>query len=147
MHFMTHSVMRASSLAPSRGHAVQECNSSHMRSNTMRINLVTGILTGALALGLMSCGSDNGGTNPTIDAPPQVSGTYYHYVTNEVAVTPAAEVGFDLTGDSVVDNKVGNVLALAGAAGLNVGNVLNEGISRGVFVLLHSVRANSLTSG
>jgi hypothetical protein len=112
----------------------------------MNINVVTRVLTGALALGLVSCSSDDGGTTGAIDAPPTVSGPYTHYVTDGVTIAPPSAQGFDLNGDGTVDNKVGGVFALAGAAGLDVGGVLNASLAQGVFVLLHSVHAASLTT-
>ncbi|HKA89957.1 MAG TPA: hypothetical protein VKE22_19985 [Haliangiales bacterium] len=120
----------------------------------MKKTVVTCILLGglasALALGAVSCGGGGGTTSDggTVDAP-SVAGTYTHYVMNHVTLGTAATAknyGFDLNGDGINDNVLGGALALAANFGLSVEDVVNGVIARGGAVLLHSLKATSLTT-
>jgi len=114
----------------------------------MKKNVVTNVLAGVFVLGSAACGSDNGGT--TVDArpadAPPVSGSYTHYATNAIAVSPAASYALDINGTGP-KNKIGGVLDFAKTTfGLDVGPIITESVQSGALVLLHSVRATSLSS-
>jgi hypothetical protein len=123
------------------------------RKNKMKKTVVTctlvAALAGALALGSMSCGSDGGGT-PSIDAPaaavdaPTISGTYSHYVTSEVHIVPAASFSFDLDGTGK-KNRLGGLLGTFNAQ-IGLEDTIAAQLQSGEFVLLHSIKAASLTA-
>jgi hypothetical protein len=108
---------------------------------------LTSWLAVAAALCLAACGSDSGSDNVQVS-----SGTYYHYVTNSVkaGANPgeAAMYGFDLDNDPNhrIDNALGTTLTLATALGLNIDDAIAGALTAGDFVILHSVRADSLTA-
>ncbi len=111
-------------------------------------------------------GTDGGGTGdaasvldarPADAAPPggsadasvPVTGSFVHYVTTSLKMgatgAEATSYGFDLDGDDEVDNALGNILALVGGF-LDVDGRLAEAVGEGQIILLHSMRADSLTS-
>jgi hypothetical protein len=114
----------------------------------------------SLALGAMAmssilgaCGSST--STPTPDAGGGgggvTSGTYYHYVTDSIKVgstVPEADgYAFNLDNDprNVPDNAIGHVLAGLSSM-LDVDGSIASGISAGTVIILHSVRADDLTS-
>ena len=122
------------------------------------------IAYGALAaacLSLGACGGSDdggtpdGGTTGGADAggtvqEPTYTGTYNHYVTNLVKVGAnageAGNYGFafdDLT--PTMDNRIGTILGtFAGQLGLDA--EIKGALDMGTFIILHSVRADTLAS-
>ena len=88
-------------------------------------------------------------TGGTPDTGVTQTGTYTHYVTNSLKVGATAveanSFAFDLDGDGEVDDALGRTLALVGAF-LDVDGRINVALKAGQIILLHSLRADSLTS-
>ena len=107
----------------------------------------------AAAFGLGACGGDEGGTTPDAnpgggDAGPAVtSGTYNHYATSSLKVgataSEAMSFAFDVDGNGRADNALGTFLSIP-AVGAD--SAISNALSMGDFIILHSVRADNLTS-
>jgi hypothetical protein len=100
----------------------------------------------ALLAGACITGSGNDAPEP----PVVTSGTYHHYAqrlfTLPSSSTEARAFGVDLDGDDVVDNQAGAVIAALSGLGLDVQTASDEALTNGDLVILHSVRADALTS-
>lgn len=106
------------------------------------------------------CGDDEPSTPGNPDAPTSnhpdggtsadgatASGTYSHYVTNTLAVGPTADVNaLDIDGDGQPDDRLGILLITLHVAGFDVDATLATAVSAGDIVVLHSIKATSLTS-
>lgn len=123
-----------------------------MKKTVVTCTLLGG-LASALALGSVSCGSSGGTTTPdgggtTVDAP-TISGTYTHYVTSEVHVgsttNPPSNFAFDLDGNDTKDNKLGGLLATFNSQ-IGLEATIAEQLQTGEFIILHSLKAPSLTT-
>ena len=85
------------------------------------------------------------------DAPAATTGTYFHYVTNSMkvgsTVAEADSYAFNLDCDpgNMADNAIGHVLAGLSSM-LDTDTSVAASIASGQVILLHSVRADSLTS-
>lgn len=115
-----------------------------MLTYTLRL----GSLAALLSLPLAACGSPNG--DDTVDPP--VTGTYHHYVGNTLLLpsnaSQATMYGLDLDGDAQMrpDNKLGGILGMLGGFGVELQPQVDEAIMMGDIVLLHAVRAETLTN-
>ena len=87
---------------------------------------------------------------PTTSGPDAgvVAGTYSHYVTSELVTGPdPTAYAFDLDGDQNVDNQLGAILLILKPLGFDADMTLSTAVNAGTIVVLHSVKAASLTSG
>ncbi len=105
------------------------------------------VLASALSLGLVACGG--GGDD---DPPIVVEGEAHTYVVDSVTIplTPseAEDLGFDLDGDTTIDNQLGNILSAlisAGSGDLDLQGSIDTSVDSGEILLLASVRATALT--
>lgn len=104
------------------------------------------VLASALALGLVACG---GGDD---DEPIIVEGDPHTYVVDEVTIplspTEAEALGFDIDGDTTIDNQLGNILSAlisAGGGDLDLQGSIDDSVAKGDILLLANIRATSLT--
>jgi hypothetical protein len=109
-----------------------------------------------LALGAFACNSSTPAADdaaPLVTAPDAapITGpaTYTHYVTSSLMVgtskSQADSYAFDLNGDHVVDDKLGEGLAQLSGQGLSADSALAQAVTAGQIVLLQSLHATSLT--
>lgn len=120
-----------------------------MKTTVFRIGAAL-LLASGLAIAPAACGGDDDDT--TMDSSPidPDTGTYSHFVTTDLILPTAGGMyAKDLDGDGLKDDKLGGLLAListlaTGDASLqsNIDNAITEGN----LVLLHSVRADDLAS-
>jgi hypothetical protein len=104
------------------------------------------VLSAAALLGTMACGGGD-------DDPIVVEGDHHTYVVSRVDIPvdgeQADELGFDLDGDGVVDNQLGNILAAlitaAPAGSLDLQGSIDEAIAEGSILLLADIQATALT--
>src|SRR5262245_35860108 len=121
----------------------------------MRVSALPMIACFALA----GCGSDNETTTAdaglnvpdarAADAGSTSSGGFTHYVSPSLKLgktsNEAYGYAFDLDGDGQEDDQIGGLLALL-ASNLDADGRLDAAVKAGTIILLHSLRADSLTS-
>lgn len=105
------------------------------------------VLASALALGLVACGGDDDDDPPIV-----VEGDPHTYVVDSVTIplspSDAEELGFDIDGDSTIDNQLGNILSAlisAGGGDLDLQASIDDSVVQGEILLLANIRSTSLT--
>jgi len=93
-------------------------------------------------------------TAPPIDMMidgPSVTGPHTHYIVDKITVPAtmqqAKDLGLDISGDGVVDNKLGAGIAFLASQGFPVQATVDLAIDRGQALLLGDVQAESLSAG
>jgi hypothetical protein len=108
------------------------------------------MVAGSLFMFACGGGDDNETPDGGTTTEPSYTGTYNHYVTNSFKVgmnaSEARSYGFALDNEPpMLDNQIGATLANFGAQ-LMLDAEIAVALSMGEFIILHSVRADDLTS-
>jgi hypothetical protein len=82
---------------------------------------------------------------------PSVTGPHTHYIVDKITVPAtmqqAKDLGLDISGDGVVDNKLGAAMAFLASQGFPIQATVDTAIDHGQALLLVDVQAEMLSSG
>jgi len=112
-----------------------------------------------------ACGDNKKPAETPIDAPqtidtappidmmidsPMAMGTHTHYIVDKITVPTtsmqAKQLGLDLNGDGMVDNRLGTVMATLAGQGFPIQATVDQAIDHGTALLLVDLQAESLTT-